>query len=95
MSPLAQGVRPDLFQATIQAERIKALKALSERASKAAVDEAMRYADAKAATGQLSSEQKVELAMYLVDAADYDAPDLRTETESCLSDILAVVRGEA
>lgn len=95
MSAVAQTVRADPLPAMILAERINTLKGLRESATKAAVDEAMRYADAKAACQRLTDEQRLHLAGYLVDAAGFDDPDLLREIEGALRDALAIVRGEA
>lgn len=53
-----------------------------------------RYEAAHTAARRLTDEQRIQLAIHLVDATDYHAPDLRIEVEGALDDILTIVRGE-
>lgn len=51
-----------------------------------------RLIDVKAATRVLNDEQRVRLAIYLIDGVDSISDDLRVEAESVLADILSGVR---
>lgn len=51
-----------------------------------------RLVEAKAKTAGLNEEQKVRLAIYLIDGVDGISSDLRIEAESVLADILSGVR---
>ena len=51
-----------------------------------------RLIDVKAATRVLNDEQRVRLAIYLIDGIDRIGSDLRVEAENVLADILSGVR---
>lgn len=51
-----------------------------------------RLVDVKASTRVLNDEQRVRLAIYLIDGTDRISDDLRIEAESVLADILSGVR---
>jgi len=51
-----------------------------------------RLIDVKASTRVLNDEQRVRLAIYLIDGTDRIGSDLRIEAENVLADILSGVR---
>lgn len=62
-------------------------------AHRAALSDAQqRLIDVKASTRVLNDEQRVRLAIYLIDGVDRIGADLRVEAENVLADILSGVR---
>lgn len=58
----------------------------------AALGAEQRLIDVKAATRVLNDEQRVRLAIYLIDGIDRIGDDLRVEAESVLADVLSGTR---